>query len=776
MLKKMIFLQAKIISGMKHILTILLTFLFCINIFSQSQGYFQFRGRVYDKGKGVEGASIKVYLNNSLISSSTSQQLGKFTLKFDLNKYFVVEIARNNRFRTVIVNTKVPRYEQKKALDSYEVVNLVEKDKNDLLRLLFSYNYKQRKFVMYDAPKNMQNYEHQTIEPTISDLQNQVSYLKKLLSGYEDLKKYSETAKDPKGLINPKNRDSDYVSHVIKTVAKDSAYISKIIKNSGTNDSIFDFLDQYVLPDKSIKNNKDIRQLKKELKEIEQTELDSQQKDIKIQEKKIEIIGKAINLSQQRLKLDGQRVLSDSERVKLKKRISELVHFEKAAEQVKFELNQAKHEIKNKELELANERIIRWFLIFIIFVTIVSLILARIIYKDKKKTSIKLEAQNRELEKLSIVASETTNAIVITDRKGDFSWVNKGYNKLFEHENIQHVKQNIFNMGYDKAVYDKIREAVNTGKATEYITQVKLSSGKLIWVQASVTPILNKLRKVSKLVIIYSDITEVQEAKRKISRQNQQIMDSITYAKRIQDATLPSEALFKSYFPNSFIYFKPRDVVSGDFYWLSVQEDKLFVAAVDCTGHGVPGAFMSLIGNSLLNNIVNERKIFDTADILKELNKGVLKALSQREYNKQMMSSDGMDLTICRFDKNSEAIQIALANHHAVIIDDKQNIVDIAGDDISIGDILLNNREVKFTNHTVNYKKGYTIYLFSDGYHDQLGGDKYKKMLMKNFKTILQDNNAANMSSVADNLNAKLKDWKGNYGQTDDILVMGIRL
>jgi serine phosphatase RsbU (regulator of sigma subunit) len=251
-------------------------------------------------------------------------------------------------------------------------------------------------------------------------------------------------------------------------------------------------------------------------------------------------------------------------------------------------------------------------------------------------------------------------------------------------------------------------------------------------------------------------------------------MDSINYAKRIQDAMLPSDELIRNYFPESFIYFKPRDIVSGDFYWFSVQDNKLFIAIVDCTGHGVPGAFMSLIGNSLLNHIVNEKKIHDPALILTELNNGVNLALSQKKPGDDERE-DGMDLTLCCFDKNKKDLKIACANHTAIIITDGE-IHEFHGDEISIGESYSKVANLQFTNHNFPFKENSMMYLFSDGYQDQIGGPKNKKFMVGNFINFLTQNQSEAMNLQFDKLNEKFKEWKGDNKQTDDILVMGIRL
>ena len=261
---------------------------------------------------------------------------------------------------------------------------------------------------------------------------------------------------------------------------------------------------------------------------------------------------------------------------------------------------------------------------------------------------------------------------------------------------------------------------------------------------------------------------------KQLEKQNHQIMASINYGKRIQDAILPSDKLIKHFFPESFVFFLPRDVVSGDFYWFSVQDDKLFIAAVDCTGHGVPGAFMSLIGNSLLNHIVNERGIHKPSEILKELHVGVNKALSQSMSDNDD-HVDGMDITLCRFEKSTKEVQMACANHTAFVINNG-DVEEIEGDEFSIADELIGENIPEFTNHVFSMNKNATLYLFSDGFPDQMGGPKGKKYYTGNLKKLFIENQKLDASAQFDVLEKTFNEWKGSTKQLDDVLVMGFKL
>jgi serine phosphatase RsbU (regulator of sigma subunit) len=254
---------------------------------------------------------------------------------------------------------------------------------------------------------------------------------------------------------------------------------------------------------------------------------------------------------------------------------------------------------------------------------------------------------------------------------------------------------------------------------------------------------------------------------------NVQILDSITYAKKIQEAILPYEKSIKNRLPESFIFYKPRDIVSGDFYWFSEQDEKLFIAAVDCTGHGVPGAFMSMIGNTLLNEIINEKKYIKPSNILKKLNNSIVHILNQTE-DREEVQDDGMDMSLCAIDFENQKVEIACANHYAIVF---QNGVysEIEGDVFTIGGIFAIKKENEFSNHQIDIRKGTTIYMLSDGYQDQFGGEDNRKFMTDNFKDLIKSIQQYPMEQQQSILSETFDTWKGDYKQIDDILVIGLR-
>ncbi len=259
-----------------------------------------------------------------------------------------------------------------------------------------------------------------------------------------------------------------------------------------------------------------------------------------------------------------------------------------------------------------------------------------------------------------------------------------------------------------------------------------------------------------------------------LAKSNRMIRDSISYAKRIQEAILPPITILHDYLPNAFILFKPRDIVSGDFYWFLEREGKMYVAAVDCTGHGVPGAFMSMIGATLLQQITY-KKLRTPAEILDKLNIGVRSALNQKENASPDSQEDGMDITLCLIDKESRTIQIAAANHVAYCVHDGL-IETIEGDMASVGGSITSETNGGFANHVMSYTKGSRLYMFSDGYQDQFGGEENKKFLGVHFKKLLFETSTLPMEQQLAVLDKTFEDWKGKRKQIDDVLVLGLEL
>lgn len=248
------------------------------------------------------------------------------------------------------------------------------------------------------------------------------------------------------------------------------------------------------------------------------------------------------------------------------------------------------------------------------------------------------------------------------------------------------------------------------------------------------------------------------------------IKDSINYAKRIQQAILPLEQEVRKELPDHFIFFRPRDVVSGDFYWYYPKGDNIFFAAVDCTGHGVPGAFMSIIGNSLLHEIMNETQLTSTAQILNLLRDKLIMALRQTGADAE--SKDGMDMVLCCFNKTSRTLTFSGANNPLYLISNGE-LHEFKSNKQPIG--VYGDEMKPFTEKTITLNDGDLVYIFSDGYPDQFGGVKGKKYLYTRFKETLVEMQRLGMPEQYKHLETKFLEWKGENEQVDDVLVMGFR-
>ncbi len=256
-----------------------------------------------------------------------------------------------------------------------------------------------------------------------------------------------------------------------------------------------------------------------------------------------------------------------------------------------------------------------------------------------------------------------------------------------------------------------------------------------------------------------------------VEQKNRDITDSINYAKRIQKAILPLDTEIQKSLPQSFVFFKPRDIVSGDFYWFAKVENKSILACVDCTGHGVPGAFMSMIGNSLLNEIVYEKKILEPAKILNYLNDGVRLSLKQNQQDND--TNDGMDIAIVRIE--GKDLQYAGGHRSLYIISDGV-ITEIQANKFAIGGMQSDMDKKVFHNNLHTLSSGDTIYMFTDGFVDQFGGEKGKKFMTKRFQELLLNIQKHSMQEQKQILETTINQWKGSVEQVDDILVVGIRV
>ena len=267
---------------------------------------------------------------------------------------------------------------------------------------------------------------------------------------------------------------------------------------------------------------------------------------------------------------------------------------------------------------------------------------------------------------------------------------------------------------------------------------------------------------------------ELKSAYEQVESKNKEITDSINYAKNIQIALLPGGDYIHEILPERFIFFKPRDIVSGDFYWINKVENKIIVVAADCTGHGVPGAFMSMLGISFLNEIVNKNMITQPDLILNELRNMVISSLNRSDKEVK----DGMDIALTTIDTDTYELEFAGAYNPLLLIrqipgTEEPELVEIKADRMPIGKYL--EETEPFTKHKYQLKKNDTIYMFSDGYVDQFGGEKNEKFKIRRFRKLLIAIQNKSMPEQKEILEKVFIKWQGDEDQLDDVIVIGLR-
>ncbi len=290
--------------------------------------------------------------------------------------------------------------------------------------------------------------------------------------------------------------------------------------------------------------------------------------------------------------------------------------------------------------------------------------------------------------------------------------------------------------------------------------------------QVNAIPEFDDSEKLESVLVVSHDITERKLIELEIQNKNKKIADSINYAKRIQNAILPNNNVINKVLPDSFILYKPKDVVSGDFPWYVKMGDDIYFAAVDCTGHGVPGALLSLIGYFLLNDIVRSRKITDPGIILDQLDEGVTTTLRQDQDDSK--TKDGMDIALCKINTKKRLVEYSGAHRPLYVVKDNE-MVEIKGNKFAIGGGIYKN-QTNFTNHKVELKEGDSFFFCSDGFPDQFGGPDNRKYGPKRLREKVMEVHKKPMKEAYEEFDHHWESWRGEEKQTDDVLLIGIKL
>ncbi|MCU0444419.1 MAG: PAS domain S-box protein [Microscillaceae bacterium] len=314
----------------------------------------------------------------------------------------------------------------------------------------------------------------------------------------------------------------------------------------------------------------------------------------------------------------------------------------------------------------------------------------------------------------------------------------------------------------------------------EYEQRIIRQNGDLRYLLNRVRGLYNPEGKWLGLYGTTLDITQLKKVEVELKSKSLDIQESLLYAKKIQEAILPTEADIQKYFPEHFVYFRPREVVSGDFYWVGFRNYRAIIACVDCTGHGVPGAFMSMIANELLNELVNKEGITLPNQLLDELRIGIRRVLRQEETQNQ----DGMDISICTFEiippeykalLKFPKLEYAGAGQPLYWLQN-QELKTVKADKTSIGGVSFYEKDKPFNRFTIEVNTPTTFYLCSDGFRDQFGADNRTRFMGQRFKELLNSIHHLPMAQQKNIIDQTLQKWMGNTPQVDDILIIGVKL
>ena len=279
-----------------------------------------------------------------------------------------------------------------------------------------------------------------------------------------------------------------------------------------------------------------------------------------------------------------------------------------------------------------------------------------------------------------------------------------------------------------------------------------------------------QLKEINEMILEQNK--KIEEQSKKIHQKNELLTQSLNYARRIQHSLFPNVNDIQKILPKADLFFQPKEIVSGDFYWMHATNDKTIIAEVDCTGHGVPGAFMSMIGNTLLNEIIINNKIETPQEILKKLNEELLFIFSHDDFDDETQD-EGMDLTISVIDKTTKTIQIASAMQNFFIIMNNEVSV-YRGDIFSVGGLISRLKKPVYTTHTFEIKEGLRIIMSSDGFVDQFGGSEKDKYGVDRFYKLLAETSIKPIELQINSIKESFNKWKGNQEQMDDVLILGI--
>ncbi|RPH32941.1 MAG: PAS domain S-box protein [Bacteroidales bacterium] len=384
------------------------------------------------------------------------------------------------------------------------------------------------------------------------------------------------------------------------------------------------------------------------------------------------------------------------------------------------------------------------------------------------------EKEERMRSKMQSLSENSTDIIIRLNTAGQFFYANpmvEQYLNIPAKELINQTLSSIqLNENLANFFKDSIKQIRSTKEKLDGEITLSTQLGERI-MHINAIPELNE-NELETILFVSHDITEAKRIEMEILDKNRKITESINYAQRIQTSILPNNRLIRQYLPKSFIYYHPRDVVSGDFPWFFIKDDYIYIAVVDCTGHGVPGALLSFIGYFTLNNVVDHDSAYSAGKILDLLHYGVRKTLKQDRPDAE--ARDGMDIALCKISLKNRDLQYAGA-HRPLFLLRKGQLLEFKGDRKAIGGIPHPKKgEEEFTNHQIEIQTGDKIFFFSDGLPDQVGGEEKRKYSPMRVRDLIMGNQSLAMPQYAELFAKDFEEFKGNNKQVDDVLLIGI--
>lgn len=414
-----------------------------------------------------------------------------------------------------------------------------------------------------------------------------------------------------------------------------------------------------------------------------------------------------------------------------------------------------------------------------------------LIFNTRDVTERKMrENEEKKTGRMKSLSENSPDVIIRTSLKGKILYANPAAAKFLGLESAEAAKECVISELLEEESFSEfVVSVLKTVKKSKQKESAELQMGEKVkkFMEIKGIPEFDDGGAVDSVLFTMHDVTEIKLLEQEAQKAKEDVMSSINYAKRIQFALLPEQMHLKDHFPNSFMFYRPKNVVSGDFPWLFHKDDVTYMAVVDCTGHGVPGALLSIIGYLMLDNIVSNNPELTPAEVLDILHESVRDALKQRTSDAN--AGDGMDLGLIRLDHAKRELQFAGAHRPMYFLRRKDTSLPFDGEDNCIfkeydgtrkgigGKPLPNGRKEKsFANNIIEYNDGDRFFIFSDGLPDQLGGEEHKKFFTRRVKEWLARNVNESIAATSRDLEKTFYEWKGFDKQVDDVLLIGVEL